>query len=74
MTFFEKKDRILNALIDRKGLQYLIDIISATLENPFFVYDISGKVLAKSQDEESKAVWAELLPGGCLDANNIKMA
>ena len=74
MTFFEKKDRILNALIDRKGLQYLIDVISATLDNPFYVYDISGKVLAKSQDKESKAIWAELLPGGCLDANNIKMA
>lgn len=73
MTFSEKKDTILNALIERKGLQYLTDTISRTLENPFFLYDISGKILAKSQNEVSQEVWTELIPSGHLDAENMRI-
>lgn len=74
MTFSEKKEVILNALIERKGLQYLTDTVARTLKNPFFIYDISGKILAKSQEEKSGEIWKELLPGGHLDSNNMKMA
>lgn len=74
MTFLEKKDIILNALIERKGLQHLTNVIAETLKNPFFIYDISGKILAKSQDEKSCAVWEELLPEGYLDSDNMKIA
>ena len=49
MTFAKKKETILNALIERKGLQYLTDIVSKVLNNPIFIYDVSGKFLAKSQ-------------------------
>lgn len=74
MSFSEKKDIILNALIERKGLQYLTDMVAETLRNPFFIYDVSGKILAKSQNRKSHEVWEELLPGEYLNADNIKMA
>ena len=69
----EKKDTILNALIERKGLQYLTDTVSETLNNPFFIYDISGKILAKSQNAQSRKVWEEILPSGHLDAENMRI-
>lgn len=73
MVFSEKKDMILNALIERKGLQYITDIVSITLRNPFFVYDISGKILSKSQDKVSLEIWEKLIPGGYLDAENMRV-
>lgn len=71
---FRKKDIILNALIERKGLQYLTDMVSETMNNPFFVYDISGKILSLSQDTQSCEVWKELLPEGYLDSENMRIA
>lgn len=74
MTFSEKKDTILNALIERKGLHYLTDVVSEMLNNPIFIYDISGKILAKSMDKDSSEVWKEILPSGHLDSDNLKIA
>ena len=54
-AFAERKEAILNALIDRKGIQYLTDIAAEMLGNPMLLYDISGKVLSYSNspgDEE----------------------
>ena len=42
-SFIERKDTILNALIERKGMQYLTDVASTTLRNPMMLFDISGK-------------------------------
>ena len=43
-----RKDAILNALIERKGIQYLTDIAAEMLGNPMLLYDISGKVISYS--------------------------
>lgn len=73
MTFAKKKETILNALIERKGLQYLTDIVSKVLNNPIFIYDVSGKFLAKSQKEIDNEIWKELFPEGHLDAEKMKI-
>ena len=73
MTFAKKKETILNALIERKGLQYLTDIVSKVLNNPIFIYDVSGKFLAKSQKEIDDEIWKELFPEGHLDAEKMKI-
>lgn len=67
--YSERKDKILNALIDRKGLQYLTDVASVVLNNPIFIYDVSGKILAKSQDCGHKEIWKELFLNGYLDSD-----
>lgn len=74
MNFSRKKDEIYQALIEHQGLQYMIDLAEELLENPVFVYDISGKILAKSSSGESKAVWKELLPDDYLDADKLDIA
>lgn len=73
MGFGEKKETILNALIERKGLQYLTDIAAEVFNNPVFIYDISGKILAKSQGSVSSEIWKELFPEGHLNADNMKI-
>ncbi len=40
-SFIERKDTILNALVERKGMQYLTDVASTTLRNPMMLFDIS---------------------------------
>lgn len=46
--FSQRKDMLLNALIERKGLQYLTNTAAQALDNPIFLYDMSGKILAMS--------------------------
>ena len=43
--YLERKDTILNALIERNGIQYLADTAARVLNNPLFLYDLSGKIL-----------------------------
>ena len=45
--YLKRKDTILNALIERNGIQYLADTAARVLNNPLFLYDLSGKILAK---------------------------
>ncbi|WP_286946031.1 PucR family transcriptional regulator [Acetobacterium sp. UBA5834] len=68
-----RKDIILNALIERKGLQYLTDVAAEVLENPIFIFDISGKILAKSHIKEYKEVWEVLFPDGHLNSDNRRI-
>lgn len=65
-TFFERKEAILNALIDRKGIQHLTDAASRVLGNPMLLYDMSGKVLATSQCPGDEEIWDQLLHEGNL--------
>lgn len=65
-SFIERKDTILNALIERKGMQYLTDVASTTLRNPMLLFDISGKVLAVSRRPGDDLIWEQLLPEGHL--------
>lgn len=67
-TYSERKDKILNALIDRRGLQHFTDLAAEVMNNPIFIYDVSGKILAKSQKPGHKEIWEELLPQGYLNA------
>lgn len=64
----------MEALIERQGLQYLVDVAAAVLHNPLFINDMSGKVLAKSSSEESAEVWKNLLPGEYMDSDKLRMA
>ena len=65
-SFIERKDTILNALVERKGMQYLTDVASTTLRNPMMLFDISGKVLAVSRRHGDDLIWEQLLPEGHL--------
>ena len=65
-SFIERKDTILNALIERKGMQYLTDVAATTLGNPLMLFDISGKVLAVSRWPGNDRIWEQLLPEGHL--------
>ncbi|WP_414151545.1 PucR family transcriptional regulator [Acetobacterium carbinolicum] len=67
-TYSERKDKILNALIDRRGLQHFTDLAAEVMSNPIFIYDVSGKILAKSQINGHQEIWEELLPQGYLNA------
>lgn len=69
-TYSTRKDKILNALIERKGLQYLTDVAAEALNNPIFIYDVSGKILAKSKIISHREVWEELFPNGHLSSDN----
>ena len=69
-----KKDRVLNALIEHKGLQSITEIGEEILGNPLFIYDISGKILAKSSSAEAVSVWKELIPDDYLDADRLHLA
>ena len=71
-TFAERKEMILNALIERRGIQWLTDQAAEILGNPVFLYDISGKVLSMSHRPGDEDVWEQLIPGGRLVASNLK--
>ena len=67
MEFSEKKAMLLNALIERRGLQYIVNVASQVMNNPIFVYDTSWKILAKSNSRpEDEETWAKLFPEGHL--------
>ncbi|ACL19887.1 hypothetical protein [Desulfitobacterium hafniense] len=67
MEFPEKKAIILNALIERHGLQHIVNVASEVMGNPVFVYDISWKILARSNSRaEDEETWAVLFPDGHL--------
>lgn len=72
MGFSEKKLIILSALVERGGLQHIINVASKILCNPIFVYDLSRKILAKSDSSpEDKETWAQLFPDGYMMFNNL---
>lgn len=73
MSYSQKKDIILNALIEREGLQHLVNIAAVVLDNPVFVVDLSGKILCRSQREEDVQTWAELFPDNKLVYKNYLM-
>lgn len=58
MDFEAKKLCILNALIERKGMQTIIDAASEVMNNPMLIADYSLKVLTWSNvPENEKSVW-----------------
>ncbi|WKY45000.1 helix-turn-helix domain-containing protein [Eubacteriaceae bacterium ES2] len=63
-TYSERKDQILNALIDRRGLQYLTDVAAKVFNNPIYIQDVSGKILAMSQAKGDQKIWEKLFPEG----------
>lgn len=68
----KKKLIILNALIERSGLQHIINVASKVLGNPIFVYDLSWRILAKSDSRpEDQEIWAQLFPDGHLVFNDL---
>ncbi|MFZ7121382.1 MAG: PucR family transcriptional regulator [Eubacteriaceae bacterium] len=72
MEFSEKKSIILNALVERGGLQHIINIASEVLNNPIFVYDLSRKILAKSYSRtEDQETWNQLFPDGHMTFNDL---
>lgn len=71
--FSQRKDMLLNALIERKGLQYLTNTAAQALDNPIFLYDMSGKILAMSDVNGHSDVWDELFPHGHLDSNHMSI-
>ena len=73
-SFIERKDTILNALIERKGMQYLTDVASTTLRNPMMLFDINGKVLAVSRRPGDELIWEQLLPEGHLKEEYTRLA
>lgn len=73
MTLSEKKSNIINALFDHQGLQYMINLSEELLNNPVFIFDMSGKVHAKSQSSEAEGIWDEIIPNDCLIADNLKI-
>lgn len=72
-AFAERKEAILNALIDRKGIQYLTDIAAEMLGNPMLLYDISGKVLSYSNSSGDEEIWKQLLHEDNLIAEYTKI-
>ena len=64
MTFAEKKEKLLNALLERKGLPYIVDVAAETINNPMFIFDLSGKLIAKSQTAAGDETWNILFPDG----------
>ncbi|MGO5161024.1 MULTISPECIES: PucR family transcriptional regulator [unclassified Bilifractor] len=74
MDISQKKDKVLNALIEHKGIQSITDIGEEVLGNPLFIYDISGKILAKSSSMEAVSVWKNLIPDDYLDAEKLHLA
>lgn len=72
-VFSQRKDMLLNALIERKGLQYLTNTAAQALGNPIFLYDMSGKILAMSEAEGHQNVWEELFPHGHLVSKHMSI-
>ena len=72
-AFADRKEAILNALIDRKGIQYLTDIAAEMLGNPMLLYDISGKVLSYSNSPGDEEIWKQLLHEDNLIAEYTKI-
>ena len=68
-----RKDAILNALIERKGIQYLTDIAAEMLGNPMLLYDISGKVISYSHCNGDDEICEALLHEGNLIAEYTKV-
>ena len=72
MEFSEKKLTILNALIERGGLQHMVNVAAGVLGNPVFVHDLSWKLLAKSDARpEDAAIWTALFPDGHMEFDNL---
>lgn len=65
----DNKELIINSLLEHKGLAYMIDQAEQIFNNPIFVHDMSGKILAKSSSEMSSKVWEYSLYNDCLNAD-----
>lgn len=60
--------KISNALISRKGIQYIVDIGSDIIENPVKVTDIGLKNLASTQKYDvNDPIWNEVMQKGFTD-------
>ena len=72
MDFPEKQAIILNALIERRGLQHIVNVASEVMGNPVFVYDISWRILARSNSRaEDEKTWALLSGRSHCKTNSI---
>lgn len=71
MTALEKKERLLQALIERKGLQHLVDVAAEVFRNPLFIMDLSGKFLARSERAEDRQIWETMFPDHRLVAEDM---
>lgn len=71
MTASEKKERLLQALIERKGLQHLVDVAAEVFQNPLFIMDLSGKFLARSSRAEDRPIWEMMFPDQRLVAKDM---
>lgn len=67
MDFNRGKSRIMDALLEHKGVQHLVDEGSDALGNPVFVCDLAAQVLAMSHSSGiHRGFWDSFLPGGEL--------
>ena len=61
MNIDEKKAVISNALVERKGIQYIVDKASEVFHNPIFIIDLSMKVIAHSGlPIHDNGIWDEM--------------
>lgn len=70
--FEQKKDKLLDSLLERKGFQYIMDVAEEVFENPVFVGDISLNVLCHSSKAYSDPFWDYLCAVGYANASIMK--
>ncbi|UWG97666.1 helix-turn-helix domain-containing protein [Dehalobacter sp. DCM] len=59
IRIFRGEKRICEALLSGKGLQHIVDVGLDVLGNPFFVSDLSFKILARTHTEVDDRSWNE---------------
>ena len=65
------KARIMDALLEHRGLQFLVDVGADVLGNPIFVCDLAAQVLALSHSTgKDRAFWEDFFPEGKMDPQN----
>lgn len=58
MTYEEKEQKLLKTLIDRGGMQYILDTASEVFGNPLFVCDLGYKIICCSdRDADYDDLW-----------------
>lgn len=73
MTLEEKKSKLMNSLIDRQGMQHIMDTAREVFENPVFVSDLSFNTLCYSKDElPGDRFWNEVSMSGFASEFIIK--
>lgn len=71
-NFDTKKYQLLDALIERKGIQNLMDVAEAVFDNPVFVGDISMNILCHSQGDPNDPFWNQVCTLGYANESIIK--